>query len=157
MNKFSNNIGVTSKFQMLEGLTCWRFVAEDSPYQMQFPRPSSAYNLCTCGIRCSQQCYLSIECATSTRIHFQRNRSFAVRCVLRFLRISPCGSFHFRIEFSNWLVLQAVYRNPLTGDRPITGMPTQNTGIKKAYIMRILPILNHLKSVFTQSFPVSLR
>ena len=45
----------------------------------------------------------------------------------------------------------------LTGDRPITGLPTQNTDIKKANITRILPILNHLKSVFTQSFPVSLR
>ena len=56
-------------------LTCWRFLAEGPQYKIQSPRRSSACNLCPCGIQCAQQCYLSIECATSTQIHFQRNRS----------------------------------------------------------------------------------
>ena len=62
---------------------------------------------------------------------FSTQPLLAVRCVLRFLRIRPCSSFHFRIDFSNCWVLQAVCRSPLTGDRPITGLPTQNTDIRK--------------------------
>jgi len=56
-------------------LTCWRFLGEDPPYKIQSAPRSSACNLCTRGIRCAQQCYLSIECVTSTGILFQRNRS----------------------------------------------------------------------------------
>jgi hypothetical protein len=75
-------------------LTCWRFLGEDPPYKIQ-----SACNLCTRGIRCAQQCYLSVECVTSTRILFQRNRSLLFVVPFVFLRIRLCGLFHFRIDF----------------------------------------------------------